>query len=181
MNRRVVSQSSRGCHRCARRRQPRSSSASTSATARTDVLDVPALVEGPCGSTESSCHLRRPRRPQSRDRLRVRRRGVATLPGPLPAQHPSRIPRGNAGWSPPPSARSSPNRRRARPLPADAIATMLGRQSHPWKRCSTTPGRHPRLHLVPGRALEEDLVDQPRNGSTKRSNAAPDRRRRLPP
>jgi transposase-like protein len=63
----------------------------------------------------------------------------------------------------------------------DVIATMLGRQFPAVETMlREAKGRRPGVHRVPGRALEEDLVDQPARAAQQGDQAPHRRRRRVP-
>jgi putative transposase len=110
------------------------------------------------------------------------RRQLATLPGALPAQRPHQGPerqRRDGRRRDPHDLR--PTRRRARPLPArhdrhHARPTVPRRGGDAHRR-QTGPAR---VHVLPGHALEEDLVHQPPGAGQQRDQTPHRRRRRLP-
>ena len=107
----------------------------------------------------------------------LHRRGLATLPGALHAQR-------ARAWSPRATPEmvaaairtifAQPDAEHVREQ-LDVIAAMLGKQLPKVEAMLRDAARRPaRVHRLPGRALEEDLVAPTRSsGSTRRSNAAP--------
>ena len=108
------------------------------------VLDrVPALAQGPRAGRGAAGGLRRPHRAQAGHRRGHGRRGLAALPGPLPAQRARpRTQRARPRWWLRPSARSSPS------PPARKSWTRSTRSrpccspsSRPWPPCCWMPVR----------------------------------------
>ncbi len=141
------------------------------------VLDrVPARSEGPRPGRGAAGHLRRPHRPEGRDRLGADRRRLAAVPGPLHAQRARGGPEGQRrdGRRRDPH-HLRPTRRRARPRAVrgdrhDARpAAAQGRADAP-----RGPRRPARLHRLPGQRTGRRSGRPTRSsGSTRRSNAAP--------
>ena len=131
--------------------------------------------------------LRRPRRPQGRDRRGVRRRRVATLPGPLPPQRADPDTEGQRRDGPPqaggtPSRRHPHGLRPTRPAITPSTSTpsstsspaCSANSSRSSSRCCATP----RTTCWPSPASRSGIGRRSgpptrSSGSTRRSNAAP--------
>ena len=140
------------------------------------------VAEDPRADRGAAGHLRRPRRADDRHRRGPARRGLATVPGPLPAQRPGPGPEGLGGDG----RRGDPHHLRpARPRPCRRAARHDRRHARPpipqsRNHAPRRRRRRHRLRRLPGQPLEEDLVHQPARTAEQGNQAPHRRRRRLP-